>query len=1276
MAQKILFEITAEDIGVSRRIAELQALIRQLNKEIKAGDKTGEAYDELLANLTKAKRETELLREEQRKLNREFKAQQVPRDSLAGLRIEYARLTEQITKFSKAERETDNGKRLIANAAALKTQINGIEESVGRFTGSVGNYRKALLSVGDLVTGGLITGGIVGAVELSIAIFQRGVAAVADYGAALDRLSAITGVTGDQLKQFEQTAKGLTTIEIGDGQIVNTGANILEAFTLVGSARPELLKSADALAAVTREAIILSKASGDDLVTSVEAVTTTLGQFQLPAKDAARVTNELAAGAKAGASEIVDTTIALKKFGTTAAVANVSTGEAITLVETLADRQLKGEEAGTQLRNILAKLAGADILPRNALRQLDQAGVNINVLKDTTLPLIDRLTELGKLQGNTAALTKVFGLENLNAAQIITSGLPKYQQLLSQIEGTNEAYIQAGINSSNLKTELQNLQAKGVNTLVAVFQTLEPTITAFVKAISEPGKFLEQFSAELTAVGAALIFVRVQSIAAAGGFSLFGIALRAQSAASAVAAAGTRLLGLAMNALPVIAIAAAVYGLVKAFQAYQDSADASEKATRAVADAQADIAKESAKEAEAVRQNINVLKADGVSKEARKKAIDALVSAYPDYLRGMDLEKASVSDLAALQDRLTDSIIRSAAERKKQQALEAVQEKIIGEQLDQDRIRTKGLTRLEKLQNAPGIQAGGFFVPTGLDTQEAAIIRSQRKLEGYKKELEATEQQFDRAFNIGKSELVVVEPTRGKAAEDAKKAAAKAKAAADAKTGTGGGGGKGRGKGGAALTKEEADLAAGSLAALQKEVQTLQKQVENEPGDSKVFEPLVQQLNEAEARLKALQDRLEALKSPKIEIDVQSDAVVEAAQRELTPQGSTGTPADTSLTEAQLAAAVENNAARVDDEEFTAEQIAAFNQDLLDKKIGLNEEELAEAKANAEERKKLEQEVRDAALASANTIAGAVIAIQSNRAKQEEERAIAALESEYQKKTAAAQGNATKLEALEKEQAVKRQKIEKDGAKKRKQIAIKEAIIQGALAVVKALPNLILAGVAALGTVAQIAIINSQEFAEGGVVRPERKGKPSAKAVGRPTPTRYPRMQPGVIRQRSNAPRTAKGDSILAYLAPREMVLNEGQQRTVMQLSGRDIFYRAGVPGASGAAGYGGEGGKGGQAGQPGRSAISHHFATGGIAGIMPQAGLRQSVQAAQASTVTVVRAEAAFSDEQMAQIGAIIGTEVARRTGDEVRTGLALGLNDNNRQLERQAALEQNRLI
>ena len=1258
MAQKILFEITAEDIGVSRRIAELQARVRQLNKEIKAGDKTGEAYDGLLADLTKAKRETELLREEQKQLNREFKAQQVPRDSLAGLRIEYARLTEQITKFSKAERESDNGKRLIANAAALKTQINGIEESVGRFTGSVGNYRKALLSVGDLVTGGLITGGIVGAVELSIAIFQKGVKAVSDYGASLDRLSAITGVTGAQLDKFEQQAQGLTTIKIGDGEIVNTGANILEAFTLVGSARPELLKSADALSAVTKEAIILSKASGDDLKTSVEAVTTTLGQFQLPAEDAARVTNELAAGAKAGASEIVDTTIALKKFGTTAAVTNVSTGESIALIETLADRQLKGEEAGTQLRNVLAKLAGADILPRNALKQLNEAGVDINVLKDTTLPLIDRLTELGKLQGNTAALTKVFGLENLNAAQIITSGLPKYQQLLGQIEGTNEAYIQAGINSSNLKTELENLQAKGINFLVSAFQTLEPTITAFVQAISEPGKFLEQFSAELTAVAAALIFVRVQSIASAGGFSLFALALQAQSAATAIATAGTRLLGLAMSALPVVAIAAAVYGLVKAFEAYQDSAGAAEKAGRAVAEAQADIASESAKETEAVRQNIAVLKTDGASKDARKKAIDALVSAYPDYLQGMDLEKASVAELSALQDRLTDSIIRSAAERKKQQALEEVQTKIINEQLEQDRIRIKGLTTKEKAgATVAGLGASALNLATGgkvvtpaeaiAATQNTLIEQSKKRLEDYKKELEETEKQFDRTFSIGKNELVLQIPGKGGAKTDGT-----TPGGTGADTGTGTGKGKGKGKGSAAaLTKEEADLAAGSIAALQKEVQDLQKQIEREPGDSKALTPLVAQLNTAETRLKAVQDRIAELRNPTITTEADLQAQIAAGGQDL--KQFQGTGPDTSTTEAQLVAAVETNAARVDDEEYTAEQIAAFNQDLLDKKIGLSEQELAAAKTNAEERKKLEQEVRDAALASANTIAGAVVAIQSNRAKQEEDRAIGALESEYQKKTAAAQGNAVKLEALEKEQAAKRLKIEKDSAKKRKGIAIKEAIIQGALAVVKALPNLILAGVAALGTVAQIAIINSQEFAGGGVV-----GGP--KKRGRAEQLPYPRMKTGVIREKSNAPRTAKGDSILAYLAPREMVLNEGQQRTVMQLSGHDIFHRAGVPGASGV---------------KSKSATPHHFATGGIAGIVPQVGFRQSVQAAQAS-VTIVKADAAFSDEQMAQIGVIIGTEVARRTGEEVRNGLALGLNDNNRQLERQAALEQNRTI
>lgn len=237
----------------------------------------------------------------------------------------------------------------------------------------------------------------------------------------------------------------------------------------MGGARPELLGDAEALSDVAKQAIVLSKASGDELAPSVLAITTTLGQFKLAGQDSGRVINELAAGAKEGAAEIPDITSALKEFGTVAEIGNVSTSESIALIETLADRQLKGAEAGTQLRNVLSKLASADILPRTAQAQFQKLGIDINVLKDASLPLETRLRELGKAQGDVSALTKIFGLENLQAATIITSGLDKYTQLNEKIQGTSEAYRQAGINADNTATKFENLQKGALNKLEETF---------------------------------------------------------------------------------------------------------------------------------------------------------------------------------------------------------------------------------------------------------------------------------------------------------------------------------------------------------------------------------------------------------------------------------------------------------------------------------------------------------------------------------------------------------------------------------------------------------------------------------------------------------------------------------------------------------------------------------------------------------------------------------------------------------------------------------------
>ena len=1336
MARKILFEIEIENVGAARRIEALREEIRRLNKEIKGAEVGSPIFNDLVAKLTDAKLETARIKDEQKALNREFQAAKFPKDSLAGLRIEYAKLTEQIKVLSAADRQSPFGQSIINNAAKVKKEIDGIEQSIGRFTGNVGNYRSAFASLAEIATGGLIGGGVVVTINALTNAFTKGLTSLFDYTAGLSRLSAITGVTGAALDDLEQRARGLTTIELSDGsEIVNTAQDIFEAFTLVGSARPELLEDAAALEEVSKQAIVLSKASGDDLETSVRAVTTTLGQFKEESSAAGRIINELAAGSKLGASEIRDTTVALQKFGTTASVSNVSTAESIALIETLADRQLKGEEAGVQLRNILAKLAGADILPKKALAELEQAGVSLDVLKDTTLPLITRLQELGKLQGNTAALTKVFGLENLSAAQIITQGIPKYEELLAGIQGTNEAYVQAGIQADNAAQRFENLQNKGLNLLTQAFLGIEPVITSvvdllggLVDVLSAAPEFLSENAEEVVALSFVLLsFTKASQTAAASTLALTTLQGRytaAMAIGNAVTATGTivtNALSAAQRAMPLIALVAGIYAIVKAFEVYEASASSSERATKAVAAAQEEIAESSAKEVAAIEKNILVLKTDNLNKENRKKAIEELNKINPEYLKGIDLEKASLSELDVIQQKLTETIIRAAAERRKQIEQEKLVQQRITAQLEINRLETGGATFFEqgteqqriKLLNQ-AIEAideemdaidEKFSDVFGLDRPE--ITRGQKRLLDFTTDLSA---QFNGVFdaandaskatdNLAKKPIATQDAT-GETIQALKTRLQGLKTELD-NTEIGSGRFKALQKEIATLeaqlarfdtkkSRDEITAQAGSVAALKEEISKLQKQIESASPGSPALDGLIKKLDATKAKLKDTEQALLAstfkalfgreLVAPTIDTSQQPELTIEP-ELAFEPDAKEKILQDAKAIKDSVQAALDAVEFKVEVPETDAEKKFREEREKGNKEIADKaDKDAVEEAAKREERLK---EFKDAAIETASIASSTIFEIQRNNQQRLLETQITALDLETQNRIDAAQGNKVKIAAIEKDAAIKRDAIEKQAAEERKKIAIKEALINTALAIVKALPNFILAGIAAAAGLAQVAVIRSQEFAEGGVVKEDRNrrtrkgdvliavsefadgGTVTSKTVrfSRNDVTErieefaaggsIKRLKSGIIREPQNAPRTSGGDTVLAYLAPGEMVLNEPQQNTLRSMFGQDAFALAGVPGEAGA-----------------RKRTIPGFASGGVVGVVPQNGFAQQVGGQPVS----VEAKAEFSGQQIDELGQSMGTIIAAEVSKQLRVGLAEGLFDANRRLEREAISDQNR--
>jgi len=353
------------------------------------------------------------------------------------------------TQFTAVDGLTKVVRGMTAGVQRFGQSSVAVLHKVDRATHKMGNaFKKATGVVGQF-------GLALGASAIAMTILNANL----ELDKSLASLSAITGVTG---KEFEAFTKEIDRVSKAQKIF---GAETAKAFELVGSAKPELLSSASALAEVATNAITLSKASGDELAGNVAALTNVLNQFELGANESARAMNVLAAASVVGDTKISQTSEAFKVAGSEAKMSGLSIEDLSGAIATFSKYGFKGAEAGTKFRNILSKMSLGEALPKEALMRLKSAGVNIKLVSDKTVPFMTRLKELSKIHGNSAALAKVFGEENKGVASILLSNLPLLEQNIKGVTGTSAASDQAAIKTASLASKWDEVVASFKNSI-------------------------------------------------------------------------------------------------------------------------------------------------------------------------------------------------------------------------------------------------------------------------------------------------------------------------------------------------------------------------------------------------------------------------------------------------------------------------------------------------------------------------------------------------------------------------------------------------------------------------------------------------------------------------------------------------------------------------------------------------------------------------------------------------------------------------------------------
>ena len=349
-------------------------------------------------------------------------------------------------------RGSEEWKKYQAQLKLVNAEIRKVNDEIKESEGWLARFNNGFAKWGALAASGIaaITG-----ISMTLNKMRKD---RDDKEASAANLKALTGLDDASIQWLARQAEILSTSMHKSGlRVTQSSKEILEAYMLVGSAKPDLLGNKEALNAVTIEAMRLSKAAKMDLKEAVDAVTLSMNQYGASSEKAADYANVMAAGSKFGSAAVQSITAAVTNAGVSASTANVSIEQLVGSIETLAEKGIVNEVAGTGLKMFFVRLqTGAD---------------------ETNPKIVGLQTALKNLQKlSTEEIVKRFGAETYTVAQTLIDGADKVEYYTKAVTDTNVAMEQAAINSETNEARLAQLKNKIRETGIELMEKLNPSL--------------------------------------------------------------------------------------------------------------------------------------------------------------------------------------------------------------------------------------------------------------------------------------------------------------------------------------------------------------------------------------------------------------------------------------------------------------------------------------------------------------------------------------------------------------------------------------------------------------------------------------------------------------------------------------------------------------------------------------------------------------------------------------------------------------------------------
>lgn len=530
--------------GVNTEIRNTQSQLRDINKLLKLDPGNTELLAQKHRLLGSAVEETK------QKLETLKTAAEQANTALANGEISQSQYDALQREIIETEQEL---KRLEEQANQSATALQKIAATGTKFQeagGKIADVGKAILPVSAAVTG-------IGVAGLKVA---------SDFEAGMSQVKAITGATGSDFDRLREKA-----IDLGASTAFSS-KEVADAMTEMAKAGWSTEQIIDGMGGV----LDATAASGENLGSVATIVADAITGFGLAAKDSATVADLMTQATNSGTIGISDLGESYKYIAPLAQSMGLSIQDVTTALSAMSMAGIKGSQAGTALRTVLANMAKPSSTVASAMEELnlnitnsDGSFKSLNEIVGIMRTSFSGLTDDQKAYYATALAGKegMSGLLSLlNLTEEEYNALSESMNNCSGVAGETAAVMQDNLQSKveQLGGALESLAIKLSDYVIPFLTSLVEKITAAVDWFTNLNPVIQQVIlviAGIVAVAGPLLIIVGKVISAVGTImtivpKLAGVIKTVQTAFAA--------LNTTMLANPIMLVIAAIAALVAA----------------------------------------------------------------------------------------------------------------------------------------------------------------------------------------------------------------------------------------------------------------------------------------------------------------------------------------------------------------------------------------------------------------------------------------------------------------------------------------------------------------------------------------------------------------------------------------------------------------------------------------------------------------------------------------------------------------------------------------